>query len=94
MRNSLILSLLFCKIGYNLKYLTAKLEENAAKRKKTHMKTFIILWLILGLFASIFVVATLMLSSRLSQEEGLSENYEDWKTKESAPEMYPPQVEQ
>lgn len=60
------------------------------------MQTIIIVWLILGLLASILVVAALMLSSRLSQEEGLSENYDDWEAKEAevTQEMYPRQAEQ
>ena len=60
------------------------------------MQTFIIVWLILGLLASILVVAALMLSSRLSQEEGLTESYEDWEEKEAevVHEMYPRQAEQ
>ncbi len=60
------------------------------------MQTIIIIWLILGLLASILVVAALMLSSRLSQEEGLTESYDDWEEKEAevAHEMYPRQAEQ
>ncbi len=73
-----------------------KPEENATNWKKSHMQTFIIVWLILGLLASILVVAALMLSSRLSQEEGLTESYEDWEEKEAevVHEMYPRQAEQ
>ena len=60
------------------------------------MQTIIIVWLILGFLTSILVVAALMLSSRLSQEEGLTESYEDWEAKEAevAQEMYPRQAEQ
>ncbi|MCA9943270.1 MAG: hypothetical protein KC449_07290 [Anaerolineales bacterium] len=58
------------------------------------MKTFIIIWLILSILASILVVAALMLSSRLSQEEGISESYEDWEASEPVQEMYPRQAEQ
>jgi hypothetical protein len=60
------------------------------------MQTIIIIWLILGLLASILVVAALMLSSRISQEEGLTECYDDWEEKETevAQEMYPRQAEQ
>jgi len=60
------------------------------------MQTIIIVWLILGFLASILVVAALMLSSRISQEEGLSESYEDWEEKEAeaAQELYPRQAEQ
>ena len=58
------------------------------------MKTFIIIWLVLGVLTSLLVIAALMLSSRLSQEEGLSESYEDWEAPESAQEMYPRQAEQ
>jgi len=60
------------------------------------MQTIIIVWLVLGFLTSIFVVAALMLSSRISQEEGLSESYEDWEEKEAevTQEMYPRQAEQ
>lgn len=58
------------------------------------MKTIIIVWLILAVVTSLFVVAALMLSSRLSQKEGLSESYEDWEEKNQAQEMYRPQTEQ
>jgi hypothetical protein len=60
------------------------------------MQTIIIIWLILGFLTSILVVAALMLSSRLSQKEGVTESYEDWEEKEAevAPEMYPRQAEQ
>jgi hypothetical protein len=60
------------------------------------MQTIIIIWLILGLLASILVVAALMLSSRISQAEGLTECYDDWEEKEAevAQEMYPRQAEQ
>jgi hypothetical protein len=58
------------------------------------MKTFIIVWLVLGLLASILVISALMLSSRLSQEEGLSESYDDWEATEAAQEMHPRQAEQ
>lgn len=60
------------------------------------MQTIIIVWLLLSLLASILVIAALMLSSRLSQEEGLSESYDDWEEKEAevAQEMYPRQAEQ
>ncbi|GJM41980.1 MAG: hypothetical protein DHS20C20_22620 [Ardenticatenaceae bacterium] len=69
------------------------MEETTVELEKIRMKTFIIIWLILGLLTSILVVAALMLSSRLSQEEGLSESYDDWETPEVAPEMYPRQAE-
>ncbi len=60
------------------------------------MQTIIIVWLILGLLTSILVIAALMLSSRISQEEGLTESYDDWEEKEAevAQEMYPRQAEQ
>lgn len=60
------------------------------------MQTVIIVWLILSFLASILVIAALMLSSRLSQEEGLTESYDDWEAKEVevAQEMYPRQAEQ
>lgn len=77
-----------------LRYLAAKLEENAAKWKKDHMQTLVIIWLILGLLTSILVVAALMLSSRLSQQEGVSENYDDWEAPEVVKEIYPRQAEQ
>ncbi|WP_420631902.1 hypothetical protein [Candidatus Leptofilum sp.] len=57
------------------------------------MKTFFIIWLILGLIVSVFVVAALMRSSQLSQQEGISESYEDWKAPEQAQELYPRQAE-
>ena len=60
------------------------------------MQTIIIVWLILSFLASVLVIAALMLSSRLSQEEGLSESYDDWEANEAevAQEMYPRQAEQ
>ncbi|MCA9138759.1 MAG: hypothetical protein KDB00_18435 [Planctomycetales bacterium] len=58
------------------------------------MKILIIVWLILAVLTSLFVVSALMLSSRLSQEEGLSESYEDWEEKNQAQELYRPQTEQ
>lgn len=58
------------------------------------MQTITIIWLIAAFFTSIFVVAALMLSSRTSQEEGVSENYDDWEAPEVAQEMYPRQAEQ
>ena len=58
------------------------------------MKILIIVWLILAVLTSLFVVSALMLSSRLSQEEGLSESYEDWEEKKQAQELYRPQTEQ
>lgn len=59
------------------------------------MQTIIIVWLLLSLLASILVIAALMLSSRLSRQEGLSESYDDWEAKEAevAQEMYPRQAE-
>lgn len=63
------------------------LEEN-------RMKTVLIIWLILALLTSIFVVAALVLSSRISEEEGVEESYEDWEAPESVQEIYPRQAEQ
>jgi hypothetical protein len=62
------------------------------------MQTIVIVWLILAILASIFVVAALMLSSRISQDEGVVENYEDWEAAEVSAEVvqevYPQQAEQ
>ena len=58
------------------------------------MKTIFIIWLILALLTSVLVVAALMLSSRLSQEEGLSESYEDWEAANQTQELYRRQAEQ
>ena len=57
------------------------------------MKIFFIIWLILSLVVSIFVIAALMRSSQLSQEEGLSESYENWEEPKRAQELYPRQAE-
>lgn len=57
------------------------------------MKLFFIIWLILALVVSVFVIAALMRSSQLSQEEGISESYEDWEAVEQAQELYPRQAE-
>ena len=70
------------------------MEENVSnKLEEGCMKTVIIIWLILGFFTSILVVAALMRSSQLSQDEGLVENYDDWEAKEVAQELYPQQAE-
>jgi hypothetical protein len=61
---------------------------------KQHMQTIVLIWLMLGLLAAIIVVATLMLSSHISQEEGVSESYENQETSEVVREIYPRQVEQ
>ena len=58
------------------------------------MKTIFIIWLILALLTSVLVVAALMLSSRLSQEEGLSESYEDWEAANQTQKLYRRQAEQ
>ena len=58
------------------------------------MQTIFIIWLILGGLASIFVVAALMLSSRISQDEGLVEDYDEWESSEAAPNIFPQQAEQ
>lgn len=58
------------------------------------MQTIFIIWLILGGLASIFVVAALMLSSRISQDEGLVESYDEWEASEAAPNAIPQQAEQ
>ena len=70
------------------------MEEFAADWIYAIMKILIIVWLILAVLTSLFVVSALMLSSRLSQEEGLSESYEDWEEKNQAQELYRPQTEQ
>lgn len=57
------------------------------------METILVIWLVLGLLASIIVVAALMLSSRLSQEEGVSEKYVKPETSEVVREIFPRQVE-
>ncbi len=58
------------------------------------MQTVVIIWLILSLLAIILVVAALMLSSRISQTEGVSETYDDWEAPEVVQEIYPRQAEQ
>jgi hypothetical protein len=70
------------------------LEENAANWEKEHMQTVVIIWLILSLLAIILVVAALMLSSRISQTEGVSENYDNWEAPEVVQEIYPRRAEQ
>ncbi|GJM40279.1 MAG: hypothetical protein DHS20C20_05610 [Ardenticatenaceae bacterium] len=57
------------------------------------MKIFFIIWLVLALIVSVFVVAALMRSSQLSQEEGISESYDDWEAPEEARELFPRQAE-
>lgn len=56
------------------------------------MQTILLLWLILGFLTSIVVVAALMLSSRISQEEGVSEKYDNQETSEIVRDIYPRQV--
>jgi hypothetical protein len=58
------------------------------------MQTIFIIWLILGLFASVCLIAALMLSSRNSQREGDSESYDDWEAAEQTKEIYRPHAEQ
>ncbi len=58
------------------------------------MQTIAIVVLILGVLASLFVVAALMLSSRLSKAEGLVEEYDDWEASEMVQEAIPRQAEQ
>ena len=58
------------------------------------MKIIIIVWLILAVLTSLLVVAALMRSSQLSQQEGVSESYEDWEERNQAQEIYQPQTEQ
>ena len=58
------------------------------------MQTIVIIWLIVSLLTTVLVIATLMLSSRVSQEEGVTESYEDWKATEVTREVYQQQVEQ
>lgn len=57
------------------------------------MQTILLIWLILGLLTSIIVVAALMLSSKISQEEGVTERYEHRETSEVVREIYPRQAE-
>ena len=71
-----------------------KLEEYAANLGNNRMQTIVLIWLILGLLASIIVVAALMLSSQISREEGVSESYESQETSEVVREIYPRQAEQ
>ncbi|MCA9954763.1 MAG: hypothetical protein H6657_03845 [Ardenticatenaceae bacterium] len=56
------------------------------------MQNILLIWLILGLITSVIVVAALMLSSRISQEEGVSEKYDCRETSEVVREIYPRQV--
>jgi Na+-transporting NADH:ubiquinone oxidoreductase subunit NqrC len=77
-----------------LSYLAAKFGRECSKLEKEHMQTVVIIWLIVSLLASILVVAALMLSSRISQTEGVSENYDEWEAPEVAQEIYPRQAEQ
>jgi hypothetical protein len=62
------------------------------------MQTIVIVWLILAILASIFVVAALMISSRISQDEGVVENYDEWESAQVSAEVtqkvYPQQAEQ
>lgn len=58
------------------------------------MKVIFIVWLVLALLVSVFVVAALMRSSQLSQKEGLHESYEDWQINEPTQELYSRQAEQ
>ena len=58
------------------------------------MQTFLIIWLIAAIIATILVIAALVLSSRISEEEGIAESYEDWEANEPAQEMNPRQAEQ
>lgn len=74
-------------------FLKLAQEENAANWKCDKMKIFFIIWLVLALIVSVFVVAALMRSSQLSQEEGISESYDDWEAPEEARELFPRQAE-
>lgn len=58
------------------------------------MKIIIIIWLVLGLLTSILVIAALMRSSQISQQEGIEENYDHWEVPEAAPELHPRKAEQ
>ena len=69
-------------------------EEIVANWNYPTMKIFLIVWLILGLVVAVFVIAALIRSSQISQQNGLSESYDEWQVKESARERYPRQVEQ
>lgn len=76
------------------RYLAAEVEEYAKNWEENPMQTVVLIWLMLGLVASIIVVAALMLSSHISQDEGVSESYDDQETSEVVREIYPRQVEQ
>ena len=58
------------------------------------MQTIVIIWLIVGFIATVLAVAALMLSSRTSAQEGVTENYDDWEAPEVAQDVYPRQAEQ
>lgn len=58
------------------------------------MKVFFIVWLVLALVVSVFVVAALMRSSQLSQQEGLDESYDDWQITEPTQKVFTRQAEQ
>ena len=85
---------IFAKIGYNCFTSPRSREENAANWIKSNMKIIFIIWLILAILTSIFVVGALMLSSRISQEEGHSESYEEWEAANQTQELYQRQAEQ
>jgi uncharacterized membrane protein len=70
------------------------MEENSANWKNSHMQTIFMIWLIFGVFASIVVIAALRLSSQKSQEDSLSESYDDWEATKQAKEIFQPQTEQ
>lgn len=74
-------------------YSAAKLGRECSQLENNCMQIILLIWLMLGLLASIIVVAALMLSSRISQEEGVSERYEHRETSEVVREIYPQQVE-
>ncbi len=58
------------------------------------MQTIAIICLVASFITTVFVVSALMLSSRASQEEGVTETYDDWEAPEATGEVYPPQLEQ
>lgn len=70
-----------------------RIGRDRSKLENNSMETILVIWLVLGLLASIIVVAALMLSSRLSQEEGVSEKYVKPETSEVVREIFPRQVE-
>lgn len=81
---------------YNLSIFASvtslQIGRERSKLENNGMQTLLVLWLILGLLASIIVVAALMLSAKISREEGVTESYENQETSEVVREMYPRRV--